>query len=93
MNIFGKISLGLQPTSTGLNTTSLGVDPYSNASSFFSHYSIETFLYFISILDSLYSSLAGGYSNYQQSSGLAGASQLSSSLTGSVREMIVCSVA
>ena len=47
----------------------------------------------LSTIDSLYSSLAGGYSNYQQSSGLAGVSQLSSSLTGSVVEMIGCSVA
>ncbi|CAF3509045.1 unnamed protein product [Adineta steineri] len=33
--------------------------------------------------NSLYSSLAGGYSNYQQSSGLTGGSQLSSQLSGS----------
>ncbi|CAF1262566.1 unnamed protein product [Adineta ricciae] len=34
--------------------------------------------------NSLYASLAGGYSNYQQSSGLTGASQLSSQLSGNV---------
>ncbi|CAF0731430.1 unnamed protein product [Rotaria sordida] len=54
---------GLQSTNSGLGSSSLNVDPYSNASS-------------------IYSSLAGGYSNYQQSSGLTGTSQLSSQLSG-----------
>jgi len=55
---------GLQSANTGLSSSSLGVDPYSNS-------------------NSIYSSLAGGYSSYQQSSGLTGSSQLSSQLTGS----------
>ncbi|CAF4614484.1 unnamed protein product, partial [Rotaria sp. Silwood1] len=55
---------GLQSTNSGLGSSSLNVDPYSNS-------------------NSIYSSLAGGYSNYQQSSGLTGTSQLSSQLSGS----------
>ena len=41
-------------------------------------------------IDSLYSSLGGGYSNYQQTSGLNNVSQLASSLSGKNCEDLVC---
>ncbi|CAF3325134.1 unnamed protein product [Rotaria socialis] len=56
---------------TGLQSTNLGLGSSSLGLDLHSN------------SNSLYSSLAGGYSNYQQSSGLSGVSQLSSQLSGS----------
>ena len=91
--ILDTIHLGVQQNNSGMNQGSVGVDPYAAASEQRTSLQNDTMnmVYFES-LASMYSSLGGGYANYQQTSALANASQLASSLSGKEREDLVRSI-
>lgn len=87
------IHLGMQQNNPGMNSGSVGVDPYAAASeqpTSLQHNTMNMVCF--QSLDSIYSSLGGGYANYQQTSALANASQLASSLSGKGREDLVRSI-